>query len=363
MKRITPNYYAAFRCIGSACTDNCCIGWEIDIDDQSHAYYQRVPGVFGERLRDAISQDTPPHFLLRQDRCPFLNTQNLCDIFQNLGEEHLCEICTEHPRFHEWFEDATESGLGLCCEAVGKLLFTQQERVTFVTETYTDADEAPPSALLTALRTARDVCYALVQDRKRPLADRMQRLLLFGEALQECLPDAPEALNVVIQHQQSLLAAQQPVTPHAEPPLPALCELLHFFEGLEANDTAWTERLAAMQDGLPQLLLRRAAYPADVLPCAIEYEQLLVYFLHRYFLKAVFDLDVLSKIHLTLCSYLLIRLIDLQDATPTLEHRIEAAKSYSKEIEYSQENLDALYAESCTNPLFSAETLLQLLIL
>ena len=27
-----PAYYKAFRCIGSDCTENCCIGWEIDVD-------------------------------------------------------------------------------------------------------------------------------------------------------------------------------------------------------------------------------------------------------------------------------------------------------------------------------------------
>ena len=30
-----PAYYKAFRCIGSDCTENCCIGWEIDVDEDS----------------------------------------------------------------------------------------------------------------------------------------------------------------------------------------------------------------------------------------------------------------------------------------------------------------------------------------
>lgn len=39
-----PAYYKAFRCIGSDCTENCCIGWEIDVDEDSLAYYETVPG-------------------------------------------------------------------------------------------------------------------------------------------------------------------------------------------------------------------------------------------------------------------------------------------------------------------------------
>ena len=37
-----PAYYKAFRCIGSDCTENCCIGWEIDVDEDSLAYYETV---------------------------------------------------------------------------------------------------------------------------------------------------------------------------------------------------------------------------------------------------------------------------------------------------------------------------------
>ena len=37
-----PAYYKAFRCIGSDCTENCCIGWEIDVDEDTLAYYKSI---------------------------------------------------------------------------------------------------------------------------------------------------------------------------------------------------------------------------------------------------------------------------------------------------------------------------------
>ena len=40
MKQIYPSYYTAFRCIGGACGDNCCIGWEIEIDSKTLAAYR-----------------------------------------------------------------------------------------------------------------------------------------------------------------------------------------------------------------------------------------------------------------------------------------------------------------------------------
>ena len=30
---VYPDYYPEFRCSASACKHNCCIGWEIDIDE------------------------------------------------------------------------------------------------------------------------------------------------------------------------------------------------------------------------------------------------------------------------------------------------------------------------------------------
>ena len=46
-----PSYYKNFRCIGSVCTDNCCIGWEIDIDEDTLAFYRAQTGTIGGHAR------------------------------------------------------------------------------------------------------------------------------------------------------------------------------------------------------------------------------------------------------------------------------------------------------------------------
>ena len=51
MKHYRPAYYKDFRCIASECSDNCCIGWEIDIDEKSAAFYRSVGGDFGCRKK------------------------------------------------------------------------------------------------------------------------------------------------------------------------------------------------------------------------------------------------------------------------------------------------------------------------
>ena len=121
--QVFPDHYKKFKCIASACRHNCCIGWEIDIDEQTLAYYQRVDGDLGKALKKHISLEETPHFVLGEnERCPFLSEQNLCKLIISLGKEHLCSVCAEHPRFHVTLPDRTESGLGLCCEAAGALV-------------------------------------------------------------------------------------------------------------------------------------------------------------------------------------------------------------------------------------------------
>ena len=118
-----PDIYPLFRCIAGQCTHTCCQGWEIDIDPASLARYQAIQGPLGKKLRECISLDPEPHFiLLEEDRCPFLTTSNLCELILQEGAASLCQICADHPRFRNYWSDRIEMGLGLACEAAGRLI-------------------------------------------------------------------------------------------------------------------------------------------------------------------------------------------------------------------------------------------------
>jgi lysine-N-methylase len=41
-KFIVPGYMKYFNCIGSACEDSCCIGWNVDIDQQTYLKYKKI---------------------------------------------------------------------------------------------------------------------------------------------------------------------------------------------------------------------------------------------------------------------------------------------------------------------------------
>ena len=44
MKIVTPAYYKDFKCIAGACTDTCCAGWDVDVDEASYKHYREASG-------------------------------------------------------------------------------------------------------------------------------------------------------------------------------------------------------------------------------------------------------------------------------------------------------------------------------
>ncbi len=128
MNVYVPNYYPLFHCTASRCRHTCCAGWEIDIDAESIERYNHLPGIFGHRVRQSIAVESTPHFILSSDeRCPLLTRDNLCELILREGEDALCQICRDHPRFRNYFSSRIEMGLGLVCEEAARLILSQPQ--------------------------------------------------------------------------------------------------------------------------------------------------------------------------------------------------------------------------------------------
>ncbi len=304
-----PDYYPLFHCIAGRCRHNCCIGWEIDVDEDSLAAYDRIGGEMGERLRRDIDRSgETPHFILsEQERCPFLNGQNLCDLILYGGEDMLCQICTDHPRYRSFFSERTEIGVGLCCEEAARLILTKPEKTVLVTTGEGELDEEE-----TALLALRDHLFILAQNREEPIERRMEQILT---ACGAHVPDVP------------------------------LAQWAEFYLSLERMDETWTAILEALREHADELPLDDFA--AYMKGRGTEYEQLLVYFLYRHVPTALDDGDASSKAAFAVLSvrtiFVLGALHLLLHGTFTVEDQIELCRLYSAEVEYSDDNMDALF--------------------
>lgn len=126
MKLYAPSYYQKFACIADKCTHSCCVGWEIDIDKDTMYTYNHMEEDYGDVIRKSIDTtgETPHFTLCAGERCPHLDKQGLCNIITNVGEEYLCHVCREHPRFYNTTANGMEVGLGMACEEACRIILS-----------------------------------------------------------------------------------------------------------------------------------------------------------------------------------------------------------------------------------------------
>lgn len=126
MINIDAEIYSEFKCKADKCNHSCCIGWEIDIDEDTLEYYRDLDSELGNEIRQNIHWGEDTFFELTPDkRCPFLHANGLCRIIEELGEDGLCDICRLHPRFYENINDYNLAGVGLSCEKASELMFAK----------------------------------------------------------------------------------------------------------------------------------------------------------------------------------------------------------------------------------------------
>lgn len=283
MKTVVPAYYQRFACIKGACRHCCCVGWEIDIDTDTMQRYQAVQGKMGERLRTGIDRENACFRLNEGERCPFLNGEGLCDIILQMGEEALCQICADHPRFRSFFSDRTEIGLGLCCEAAARLILTDKEPLRLVTLADDGAAETPDEEE-TALLTLRE------------------RLM---QATPASVPDRE------------------------------LVDWAAFLLTLERMDDAWAEALRVLQT-------RSATGQAERPEWEQPFRRLYEYLLFRHLPGALEDGDVRGRIAFAGLMWHIVRGSFDRLEAPDMDKLTELVRLYSSEIEYSDENIEAI---------------------
>lgn len=367
-----PSYYKDFHCIAEHCKDSCCIGWEIDIDEETFSYYKSIGGTFGERLRAHMETEDCNSFTLRENGwCPFLNQKKLCDICIELGEEALCEVCTEFPRFTMEYENVREKVLCLSCEEVGRLIFSSDEKIAWeeheVADEYDYAWEEEDAEIpAEALEQVRAQAVAILQNRSKPIAERAAEYLLYCQQMQQelygCIPSVwQKVLEERKESAKKLLHSQT-----AEAAYRDFRSRMDAYEKLEPLDATWTQVKEELLAGFfeDNYQNRQWEFAQQIKGREYEYEHLLVYFTNRYFMRAYYDANILTKAKFAVVSMLMIRDMDVlrfcrKGSVFTIDDRIDTARIYAKEVEHSEENMETLADDLQFEDVFEVERLLE----
>ena len=292
----TPSFYKDFKCIAGDCPDSCCQGWEVDADDASLEFYKTLTGDIHNRIDSVLDRDEFGNTIFRladKKRCPFLNAENLCDMHIAIGGEHTPYTCRMFPRFINDFGGTREMGVSFSCPVASDMMFGLTEPMRFVSE----LNELPPELNEIDAQTyyylvkAREKAFSIVQDRTHPIHQRLIRLLDFGVEIQKDLEEYQEGSDDI--------------------------DFFDVFRNPELINPQWIDRV---NNG-------------KVKPVSDEIfnENIASYFIFRYFLTAVNDYDVLSKIKMAVIGVLIVTYFGEDSWTIHL---------WSKETEHSQYNMD-----------------------
>ncbi len=325
-----PAYYDLFRCIAGACPDSCCKEWDVQVDEETADRYRALPGELGDRLRRCLKKEHGEYVMTIVDgRCPMWRADGLCEIQACLGEGALCQTCREFPRLTHDYGDFRELGLELSCPEAARLILSEPNPETVRMEIPGSTEpEYDTDAMAVLLRT-REKAHAMLTGTGRPVNEILAELLLYGyQAQGELDGGAAQPFDA----ETALDSARQLASPGGE------TKLLEFFEGLEILSPSWAERLRVPSPGQWHR----------------EYLMLARYFVDRYWLQAVADYDLVSRVKLAITSCLVIRTLggDL----------VRTAQQYSKEIENDVDNVDAILDGACTSPALTDAALLGLLL-
>lgn len=297
MKVVKPVFYKDFQCIAGACPDSCCQGWEVDADEKSLEFYKTLSPELEikqriDRVLDKDEFDNVIFTLAPKKRCPFLNDENLCDMHIAIGGEHTPFTCQNFPRFTYDFGGTREMGMSFSCPVASDMMyalfsFDFEEEINDELPSLNDID----AQLYFTLLNGRKEAYSIAKDKTLTIAQRLVKLLDFATNLQNEIADYQEGGEDV--------------------------SFIEVFDNPELINPQWQEKISN-----PNYKNIENSQPN---------ENIIMYFLYKYFLQAVYDNDVLSKVKMAVVGVLVHTYFGEDSWTIHL---------WSKETEHSQYNMD-----------------------
>lgn len=297
MKIVKPTFYKNFKCIAGDCPDSCCQGWEVDADSDSLEYYKTLDNSLEikKRIDSVLSKDEFDNTIFTlapKKRCPFLNDENLCDMHIAIGGEHTPYTCRTFPRFIYDFGATREIGISFSCPVASDMMYNT-ESFDFETEVNSDLPTLNDidAEKYFLLYKGRAEAYKIAKDKNKSIRERLNDLLDLGVLLQEKLLPYDEGGDDIA--------------------------FFDVFKNPELINPEWKEKVENFS--LKQVSDTQSN------------ENILMYFLYKYLMQAVYDDDALSKIKMAVLGVLINTYFGEDSWTVHL---------WSKETEHSQYNMD-----------------------
>ena len=340
MQDIYPKFYHEFRCIANRCEDSCCKDWDIDIDGETEEFYKTVQGPLGDKMRAMLVTDEYGErvFPCTNGRCPFWNSDMLCDIYIGIGEEHLSQTCANFPRVAVDYGGFCEHILSFACPEAARFMLRNTR------EAYSDFggerelnESGENGDYMSFLLKAREKTLDYLLNDSEPFAYRLADCLEFNAQVQSLLDgDEPKPLDL----------------DNAESDGCGFIFDMHL--KFEIMSGEWSSALGETAQRAEELKIR-----GDF---AADFEKFALYYVYRYYLEAINSGDVLYSMKRIVCAYLFTGKLDALFFGKSYPYsRMRILQRYSKEVEHSYDNTEALNSAFDTDKRFEVESLIALL--
>lgn len=137
---LQPKYYSKFQCDPTKCHDTCCERWKIFVDKCTYKKYIKSENTpikeivnTGLSINETSTNDDDFAIINLNSEmvCPFLNQNNLCEVFINMGESSLSKTCKTYPRINILVNDVIERGLEMSCSVATELALLNENGIEF----------------------------------------------------------------------------------------------------------------------------------------------------------------------------------------------------------------------------------------
>ena len=128
----------------------------------------------------------------RDGRCAFLNEENLCRIYMELGPERMCQSCRMYPRFEKPAGDIIFHYMRISCPEVGRILLSRKApmKIRMVEDEFKPdwfVLRNPDWNFFQCAERAFEANLLILQSRLYSVAERERAFLLFNRSLQNAL--------------------------------------------------------------------------------------------------------------------------------------------------------------------------------
>lgn len=279
----------------------------------------------------------------------------------------------------EEFGNLREIGLSLSCPEAARIILSKSRIVNFklseIDEEVSVYNDINPNIYINLMQ-CRKIIFDLLQDRKIELIDRLILALIFVNEIQEKIDSNDinfiknikdkyinkefiyEKLNSFNKYDNKI--EEKYINIHN------IINIFKDLKHLKDNDILGLENSLRYfwkdPEDINVYSELNLAFNTYYKKNEYKFEQIVIYYVYRYFMKSVFDYDALAKLKFVLVSFIIIKELSiiryLENKEFLDEDLVDIVYKYSRDIEHLEENIDILEELFETRDEFSVDNLI-----